>query len=204
MTAPDPNSPLFWNSNYETGSIPWDLDGPTPIFRRLVHSGILVPGRAIVLGAGFGHDARMLARHGFQVTAVDFASNAVQSMRQLDDPRFPVTILRADLFALPASFSGAFDLVLDYTCFCAIDPGRRGEYADVVTRLLPAGGQFVMLAFPIVRRGDGPPFVVQPEAIMATFTARGFHLELREKPGDSVPSRQGVEELLILRKQPRS
>lgn len=204
MTAPDPNSPLFWNKTYHNGRIPWDLHGPTPIFRRLVQDGTLTPGRIIVLGAGRGHDARMLARHGFQVTAVDFAASAVQAMRQLDDPRYPVTIVEADLFELPFKIFGHFDLVLDYTCYCAIDPGRRDEYADVVTRLLRSEGRLVMLAFPIGRRGGGPPFVVQPNEIIAAFTMRGFHLDLHEQPGDSVPSRQGIEELLILRKQPRS
>src|SRR6476661_8739482 len=35
---------------------------------------------------------------------------------------------QADLFELDMRWRGAFDLVVEHTCFCAIDPARRAEY----------------------------------------------------------------------------
>lgn len=196
----DINSPEFWHDRYQQRQFPWDLGGPTPVFARLAANGQLAPGQMMVLGAGRGHDARLFARHGFRVTAVDFAGAAIQAMQALDDPRHPVEIVQSDFFWLPPAFNGRYDYVLDYTSFCAILPQRRPEYADLVTRLLKPGGQYIILAFPIGTRPGGPPFTVQPEAIITLFATRGFSLQRRESPPDSVPDRQGHEALLILQK----
>ncbi len=200
----DINRPDFWETIYRQGQAPWDLGQPTPVFRRLAENGALSPGRMIVLGAGLGHDARLFARHDFQVTAVDFADQAVAAMHRLADPNAPIVIMQADLFNLPALFDRLFDYVLEYVCYCALDPSRREEYADVVHDLLGPGGRYVALAFPIEEREGGPPFSVDPAELISLLQARGFTLERREEPADSVPNRRGREELLILQKQPPS
>lgn len=209
----DVNSPKKWEADYQRGTDGWDLNGPTPVFKRLAASGQFKPGRMFVPGAGRGHDAREFARHGFQVTAVDFSPYAVREMRRLAEPAAPVEILESDLFKLPARLEHSFDYVLEYTCFCAIDPQRRDEYADLVVRLLrspddlsgrspdPAsgkpGGIYIDLAFPLDTHEGGPPFAVSVSEISALFEIRGFSLLQREIPADSVPQRRELEELLV-------
>ncbi|MCI0610141.1 MAG: TPMT family class I SAM-dependent methyltransferase, partial [Anaerolineae bacterium] len=168
----DVNSARKWDADYERKTDGWDLGGPTPVFKRLASSRQLIPGRMIVLGAGRGHDARLFARHGFQVTAVDFASQAVQEMQRLADPESPVEILQHDIFTLPETLTNSFNYVLEYTCFCAIDPNRRGEYADLVTRLLKPNGIYIDLAFPLDGRKGGPPFAVTEAEIFDLFQKR--------------------------------
>src|SRR5918996_1412594 len=172
----DVNSPRKWDENYEQGTDGWDLGGPTPVFQRLILSRELPPGRMIVLGAGRGYDAREFARHGFQVTAVDFASQAAEEMHRLASPEAPVDILQHDIFTLPESLNDSFDYVLEYTCFCAIDPKRRADYADLVARLLKPNGMYIDLAFPLDGRKGGPPFAVSIKEILNLFRARGFKL----------------------------
>ena len=154
----------------------------------------------IVLGAGRGHDAREFARNGFQVTAVDFASQAVREMQRLASPEAPVEVLQHDIFALPETLNNSFDYVLEYTCFCAIDPERRAEYADLVTRLLKPNGIYIDLAFPLDGRKGGPPFAVSAVEVLDLFQERGFKLLSREVPADSISPRRGAEELLIFQK----
>ncbi len=197
----DVNSSDFWDRLYQTDQFHWDLGGPTPVFRRLAERGRFAPGRMLVPGAGHGHDARLFARHGFQVTAVDFSDEAVATMQRLAEPASAMEIVQADFFSLPATWHDRFDYVLDYTSFCAVLPGRRPEYADLVGRLLKPGGQLIMLAFPIGSRPGGPPYVVQPEAVIKLYAERDFDLRQREVPVDSAPGRKGVEELLILKKR---
>jgi methyl halide transferase len=198
----DVNSPRKWEADYERKTDGWDLGGPTPVFKRLAlrASRELIPGRMIVLGAGRGHDAREFARNGFQVIAVDFASHAVQEMHRLADPDAPVEILQNDIFALPEKLDQSFDYVLEYTCFCAIDPKRRAEYADVVTRLLKPNGIYIDLAFPLDGRKGGPPFAVSAGEILDLFQKRRFKLLSREVPADSIPPRRSAEELFIFQK----
>jgi SAM-dependent methyltransferase len=195
------NSPQKWEADYERKTDGWDLGGPTPVFKRLASSGQFSPGPMIVLGAGRGHDAREFARHGFKVTAVDFASNAVNEMRRLADHAAPVDILQSDLFALPHELNNSFDYVLEYTCFCAIDPKRRTEYADLMTRLLKPNGIYIDLAFPLDGRAGGPPFAVKESEVMELFRKRGFKLISREKPDETISQRRHAEELFIFQKK---
>jgi len=133
---PDTNSPQFWQTAYQNGATAWDLGGPTPVFCRLAENGqitsehALPPGKMIVPGAGRGYDARLFARHGFTVTAVDFASDAIREMHLLAEPDAPVAIVKADWFDLPPFFEGNFDYVLEYVAYCAINPAqtRRPVY----------------------------------------------------------------------------
>lgn len=196
----DVNSPDKWQADYARGTGGWDLGGPNPVFKRIVSNGQFKPGQMIVLGAGRGHDAREFARHGFQVTAVDFALHAAHEMERLAQPDAPVHILYYDLFHLPRALDATFDYVLEYTCFCAIDPRRRTEYADVVTRLLKPRGIYIDLAFPLDIHEGGPPFSVMVAEVLALFTARGFELIHRELPPESVEPRRGREQLLIFQK----
>jgi SAM-dependent methyltransferase len=197
----DVNSPSFWEESYRSGRTGWDIGMPTPVFQRLAESEIFSPGKMLVICAGRGYDARLFARRGFQVTAVDFADQAVKEMQSMLNPDLSMEVIQADLFDLPAFMQAEFDYILEYTCFCAIDPQRRTDYIESVSSLLKPGGYYIALAFPIAQRTGGPPFLVTPDELIDPLGERGFELITREIPGDSVPGREGIEELLILKKK---
>ena len=198
----DVNSPSFWEEIYRQGHTGWDLGMPTPVFQRLAESRKFPPGKMLVICAGRGYDARLFARLGFKVTAVDFAEDAVKEMQAHDDPQDTMEVIQADIFDLPVFMEEEFEYILEYTCFCAIDPQRRADYIHSVSSLLKPGGLYVALAFPIGGRSGGPPFVVSPDELIDPLGERGFELVLREVPHDSVPGREGIEELIILKKKP--
>ena len=192
------NTAHFWQTQYQNNVTPWDLGKPVPVFERLAKSGRFPLGKLIVLGAGYGYDAHLFARYGFDVTAVDFAVEAVAEMQRLMQPEFPITILQTDIFELPDELTNQFDYILEYTCYCAIDPERRDEYAALAHRLLRKGGQWIALSFPIGKRPGGPPYVVQPDRVIERMEAHQFKLLHREMPPDSAEGRQNIEELLIM------
>jgi methyl halide transferase len=121
-------------------------------------------------------------------------------LQRLADPEAPVEILQQDIFTLPEILNNTFDYVLEYTCFCAIDPKRRAEYADLVACLLKPNGIYIDLAFPLDEREGGPPFAVTEAEIFELFLKRGFKLLSREKPTESVSPRRYAEELFIFQK----
>jgi len=197
----DVNSADKWERDYQRGGDGWDLGGPNPVFHNLLANGQITPGKMIVLCSGRGHDAREFARHGFQVTAVDFSQTAVEEMKRLTDPDASLEILQYDLFALPDHFDNSFDYMLEYTCYCAIDPRRRGEFADLAARVLKPGGLYISLAYPISQHAGGPPFAISVPEMLGLFQERGFKLAEQKTPSDSVPSRRGTEKLIFLQKE---
>ena len=69
----------FWEDLYLEDNTGWDLKGPTPIFTEL--SKQLPKGDLCIIGCGRGYDAVTFAKEGFNVTAVDFAPSAIESLR---------------------------------------------------------------------------------------------------------------------------
>ncbi|MCB9136561.1 MAG: methyltransferase domain-containing protein [Anaerolineales bacterium] len=195
------NPAQHWEVSYQNNQTVWDLGGPTPTLQRLAASGQFPPGRMLVPGAGRGHDARIFARQGFAVTAVDFAEGAVQEMHRLATPDAPLDILQADFFFLPPALHGTFDYILEYVTYCAIDPSRRAEYARVVADLLKPGGLFLGLIFPLTFHASGPPFAVSTDELLGDLLPCGFVLLHREFPADTIRPRKGREEWIVVQKQ---
>lgn len=196
----DINSPSFWDQIYTSGRTGWELGQPTPVFRSLLGEGLFSPGKMMVLCAGRGYDVRMFARKDFDVTAVDFAEEAVRDMNARMEKHHPIVVLKADLFQLPPYMDASFDYVLEYTCYCVLDPQRRAEYVEKVDRLLTVDGIYIALAFPVGTHSGGPPFSVSSGELVDPFLELGYKLIRCEVPQDSLPERKGREELIVLQK----
>ncbi|MFJ8225479.1 class I SAM-dependent methyltransferase [Streptomyces griseus] len=71
---------------YRDGKPPWD-GGVTPpeLVAVTEGPGALKPGRALELGCGTGTNAVYLARHGWQVVAVDLVDRPVRQAREKAD-----------------------------------------------------------------------------------------------------------------------
>lgn len=199
--VPEPAIPVSdaerWEGRYHSGGDGWELWRPAPPLQRyLEEHPLTLPLRALVVGAGRGHEARLLARLGADVTALDFAATAVAECQRLAQAEgLTMTVQQADLFDLAGSDADAYDLLLEHTCFCAIDPARRDEYVATVAALLRPGGRLLGLFY---CHGDpgGPPYGATPAEIDARFAPRFTTLH-REVPRDSVATRAS-QELLVL------
>jgi SAM-dependent methyltransferase len=195
----DPNSVHFWDALYKEGRDGWDLGEPAPSFvDLLVAPGAPAPGKLITLGCGRGYDAILFARHGFEVTAVDFAPTAIRDARRAaEQAGVSVDFVQHDLFALDESYNGRFDYVLEHTCFAAINPRRRDEYVQLVRRLLKPSGLYIALFFSHGKPG-GPPHSTDAEEVRRLFGPY-FTIEKLGSPARSVERRQGQEIFALMR-----
>ncbi|MCK6461241.1 MAG: TPMT family class I SAM-dependent methyltransferase [Planctomycetes bacterium] len=180
----------YWEARYRAGEAGWDLGGPCPVFVELLDSPMAPPkGRVAFPGCGMGHDVRLFLDRGYDAVGFDFATRPEG-----------VPVVPLDVFEIGRRYPEAFDAVVEYTCYCAIDPGRRAEYAAALRAALRPGGLLVVLAFPVERRDAGPPFGIEESEITGVLGA-GMDLLHFETPRSSVEPRRGRERLAILRKR---
>jgi SAM-dependent methyltransferase len=191
-----PSDARYWESHWERPTQGWEIGRAAPPLERWFDAHSPRGRRALVVGCGRGHEARMLAARGADVVAVDFAPTALAEARALAAAeKLPIDFRQRDLFAL-AKDPDRYDLVVEHCCFCAIDPVRRPEYVDVVADVLADGGELVGLYWNHNKPG-GPPFTVDNTELQRLFAAR-FVLKGMSVPDDSIERRRGQEILAQL------
>lgn len=105
------------------------------------------PGRALDLGCGTGTNAITLARHGWQVTGVDFAWKAIAQARwKARQAGVQVEFKVADVLHL-SGITEKSDLILDIGCFHSLDASGKKTYVKNLGELIRPGGYFLMYAF---------------------------------------------------------
>lgn len=156
--------------------VPWDRAAPHPLLvdwaQRRHLDGV---GRsAVVVGCGLGYDAELLAVAGFAVTGFDVAGTGIAMARDRH-PGSPVDYRTADLFALPAAWASAFDLVVEVFTVQALPITRRTEAIRGVSGLVAPGGTLLVVAASREDGSapDGPPWPLTRTEVDA-FAADGL------------------------------
>jgi len=193
-----PSDPQYWRNAYAEATQGWEIGRAAPPLARWFGAHSPAGKRALVVGCGRGHEARLLAAAGADVVAIDFAPEAIAEATAIAE-REMTTEARArlrfrlqDLFAIRDE---RYQLVVEHCCFCAIDPARRDEYVDVMADALVADGELVALLRTRCTKPIGPPFPVAAEEMARLFTRR-FVLTHTSVPEDSVDGRRGTELLV--------
>ncbi|MDQ1179211.1 bifunctional 2-polyprenyl-6-hydroxyphenol methylase/3-demethylubiquinol 3-O-methyltransferase UbiG [Rhodococcus sp. SORGH_AS_0301] len=148
--------------------VPWDRDEPNPlIVERLAKSGR--PGlRALVVGCGYGTDAEYVASLGYDTTAFDISSTAVEAART----RFPDSLVSyevADMLDMPTAWASAFDLVVESITVQSMPVWVRVDaISAIASTVAPAGTLCVVSG--IRADGaevDGPPWPLTRDEILS-------------------------------------
>ena len=186
-----------WEERYKTKDMPWEKGAPSPgLVDFLAARAELPRGSVLVPGCGLGHDAREFARHGFRAVGMDIAPGAVQAAQAETPAGLTAEFWLGDF--LRDEPREIFDWVFEHTCYCAINPARRDEYAHAVSRWLKPGGQYLAVNY-LIEDVEGPPFGTTREEIVARFSP---HFELvQEWVPRSYPNRQGLERVFWWRRR---
>jgi SAM-dependent methyltransferase len=128
-----------------------------------------VTGRALDLGTGPGTQAVALAERGFDVTASDLSTAAIDQARARSDARLAVSFVVDDI--TQSALEGPFELVLDRGCFHVLAPEQRTGYAQTLARLVAPGGLFLLKCFSVEQPGEVGPYKFTPGDIEALFGA---------------------------------
>jgi 2-polyprenyl-3-methyl-5-hydroxy-6-metoxy-1,4-benzoquinol methylase len=147
---------------YFRAETPWDTNVTPPEVVEFI--GRTPPGKALDLGCGTGTNAITLARHGWQVTGIDFIPRAVRTARR----KAAKAGLHIDFHVADVSdldwLSGPYDYVLDIGCLISLSAAQQTEYARGVARLLRPGGWFMLYGW-LPRPWQGRIMGLSPEAV---------------------------------------
>ncbi len=190
----------WWSSFYQSGEMPWDLDGPHPSLARFVGTLKLLRSRILVLGCGLGHDAAWFARAGHIVTAVDFSEDAIEKAKATYAGVPDLTFLKADALDFPVRFDQSFDIVFEHTLFCAIEPEKRSDLLKTWLRTLTDHGHLLAIFFASEKR-KGPPFGGSEWELRSRLSKR-FRTLYWQRLKDSKPARLGTELIVYSQKLP--
>jgi methyl halide transferase len=179
-----------WEERYQSGDTPWDTGQPsTELQRSLTEAGIQ-PGRAIELGCGTGTNAIWLAQQGFDVTAVDFSSMALEQARQkAAAAKVHVEFLEADVLN-PLLFNERFAFIFDRGCYHVVRRLDVGKFLETLERISePGAGGLFLTGNSKEPHDPGPPVVSEEEIrselgrVFEIVRLREFRFDQVEKVG---------------------
>lgn len=144
----------YWNERYLNNASHWDLGMVSPPLKTYIDQlsdkklSILIP------GAGNSYEAVYLMEQGFiNITVIDIAPSVIQVLKEKYPNQNSIQFIQTDFF----NWKGQYDLILEQTFFCALDPVLRSKYVEHMAKLLKPNGKLVGLLFNREFEG-GPPF----------------------------------------------
>ena len=184
---------IYWNSRYLCNDFSWDIgDISMPLktyFEQLTNKELKI----LIPGAGNAHEAEFLFKNDFKnVFVLDFADEPLQNFkRRLPD--FPKEqLIKQDFF----EHHGKYDLIIEQTFFCAINPNLRKPYIKQMKQLLNPNGKLVGLLFDDTLNLEKPPFggnLVEYRALFST----SFSIKKMERANNSIKPRENRELFFI-------
>jgi thiopurine S-methyltransferase len=180
----------FWNERWQSDDTQWDIGYPAPAIVNFIETIKDKSIRILIPGCGNAYEAEYLHNNGFtNVYVLDYAAEALRRFG-VRVPSFPEEhLLQCDFFQLE---NGKFDLVLEQTFFCAIDPSLRKNYEAKMTELLNENGMIAGLLFIQTPNSEGPPFNGSIDEYRELFGKR-FNIRKMEVCKNSIKPREGRE-----------
>jgi len=144
----------YWNSRYKTDDFGWDAGEITlPLktyFDQLTDTSLKI----LIPGAGNSYEAEYLFNKGFKnVHVLDFAEEPLKNIKERCKDFPSEQLIQDDFF----KHEGQYDLIIEQTFFCAIDPDLIDEYVKHPHAFLKPKGKLVGLLFKYVFEKEGPP-----------------------------------------------
>ncbi len=156
----------YWTTRYNKNDTGWDLGEISRPLKEYINQlkdknvSIFIP------GSGNAHEAEYLFNQGFKnVTIIDLSEEPLKNIKKRI-PDFPnENLIVGDFF----EHQQQYDLILEQTFFCAINPSLRQAYAKKMHELLTKNGKLVGVLFNDLLNADKPPFGGNKEEYISYF-----------------------------------
>ena len=178
----------FWDNRYRNNETEWDMHQVSPPLKGYIDSlknknlAILIP------GCGNAYEAQYLLDKGFtNVTLIDISKILTNNLKEKYKGN-PIQIVNANFF----DHEGKYDLILEQTFFCALDPSLREKYVEKCHQLLNKDGKIAGVFFNKKFAPVEPPFTASDEEYKRLFEKEFAFLKF-ENCHNSIAPRMGNE-----------
>lgn len=187
-------SEKYWTERYQNCNTPWDMGTASPPLtaycQRLTHKDtkILIP------GAGNAWEAEWLHHNGFtNVWVIDISMEPLLNLKKRLSGFPDHHLIHGDFFDLKEKF----ELVIEQTFFCALQPDQRPDYVKKMSDILIKGGKLAGVFFDFPLSEQGPPFGGDSEEYEDLFSEY-FKIHKMERCYNSIKPRSSNELFLEL------
>jgi methyl halide transferase len=187
----------YWENRYKTNEISWDVGTITTPLKEYIDQIEDKSIKILIPGAGNSYEFEYLLKNGFQnVYVLDFAQSPLDNIKERVSNCNENQLIKADFFL----HNETYDLILEQTFFCAIDPSLRGDYVAKMKSILNTNGKIAGLLFQFPLTDVGPPFGGSKSEYLALFQ-NDFEVKTLETAYNSIKPRQGNELFFIFTKK---
>ncbi|NNL00813.1 MAG: methyltransferase domain-containing protein [Eudoraea sp.] len=187
----------YWEERYAVNNLGWDIGEVSTPLKEYIDQLEDKNLKILIPGAGNGYEAIYLRMSGFtNVYVLDLARQPLEKIKveipEIEDKH----LINGDFFDLDLK---DFDLILEQTFFCALNPKLRANYVQKMLQLLKQGGKLAGLFFDFPLTPSGPPFGGSAEEYRALFDPF-FKIKVLERANNSISPRKGKELFFIFEK----
>ena len=187
----------FWDNRYINKDTGWDIGEVSPPIKAYIDQLNNKELKILIPGCGNAYEAEYLFKNGFKnVFVIDISNLALQEFKNRV-PDFPDNhLICGDFF----EHNNSYDLIIEQTFFCAINPQLRDNYAIHSAKILKPNGKLVGLLFNDPLNTDHPPFGGNKSVYISHFEPY-FNIEIMETSYNSIKPRSGRELFIKLIKK---
>tara|TARA_Y100000310_G_scaffold341099_1_gene439131 strand:- start:4669 stop:5253 length:585 start_codon:yes stop_codon:yes gene_type:complete len=187
----------YWNFRYDQQRTGWDTGSiTTPLkeyFDQLTDRDL----RILIPGAGNAYEAEYLISKGFKnVDVLDISDRAI-SLFKSRVPDFPNDHIYNENFF---DHRNTYDIIIEQTFFCALDPTFRKAYSKKCDDLLRPSGKVVGLLWNHEFGNPEPPFGGSMAEYLELFSVH-FKVDILDLAYNSIKPRSGRELFIKLIKK---
>jgi hypothetical protein len=178
----------YWEERYKSATTNWDIGEISTPLKAYIDQLKDKNSRILIPGAGNAYELDYLIENGFQnVFVLDYAKHPLDAIIKRNKS-LKKHLIHDNFF----NHTGTYDLIIEQTFFCALQPSLRPNYVDKMYDLLSKKGKISGLLFNFPLTKEGPPFGGSQEEYINLFS-NTFSIKTLDNAYNSIKPRVNKE-----------